>query len=79
MPHRQIAEWLGVSYDAATKRIWRLKRRLQSLAAEHYARISGAHERRELERLFRRSGIGLPGTSGVVRAVGPDNAEETQP
>ena len=55
VPHRQIAEWLGVSYDAATKRIWRLKRRLQALVADYCAHAP-APERTELERLFRRAG-----------------------
>jgi hypothetical protein len=56
MPHRQVAEWLDVSYDAATKRIWRLKRRMQALIAEYCAHPSTPEERREFERLFRRTG-----------------------
>jgi len=63
VPHRQIAEWLGVSYDAATKRIWRLKRRSQTLAA-HYAQVMPPEDRREMERLFRRAAV-----NGVSRAA----------
>ena len=56
IPHRQIADWLGVSYDAATKRIWRLKQRLQGFVADYCARVSTTEERRELERQFRHAG-----------------------
>jgi hypothetical protein len=77
MPHRQIAEWLGVSYDAATKRIWRLKRRSQTLAA-HYAQVLPPEDRREMERLFRRAAVN--GVSRAVeRRVGTDNVEEAKP
>jgi DNA-directed RNA polymerase specialized sigma24 family protein len=61
--HRQIAEWLGVSYDATTKRVWRLKRRLQALVADYCAHAP-TPERAELERLFRRAGH-----NGVTAAV----------
>jgi len=77
VPHRQIAEWLGVSYDAATKRIWRLKRRSQTLAA-HYAQVMPPEDRREMERLFRRAAV-----NGVSRAaesrVATVNLEEAEP
>jgi RNA polymerase sigma factor (sigma-70 family) len=32
VPYREIAAWLGISYDAASKRIWRLTRRLRAAA-----------------------------------------------
>jgi DNA-directed RNA polymerase specialized sigma24 family protein len=79
VPHRQIAEWLGLSYDAATKRIWRLKRRLQALAVEYHARASTHEERRELERLFRRTGVSPVGTSVVTRIMPPHDVKETEP
>lgn len=52
--HRQIAEWLGTSYDASTKRIWRLCRKLRMRAAERAAEYS-VIERREVERFLRRA------------------------
>jgi hypothetical protein len=51
--HRQIAEWLGKSYDATTKQIWRLCRRLER-AAPAYAATLPAEAQHELERFFRR-------------------------
>jgi hypothetical protein len=77
MPHRQIAEWLGVSYDAATKRVWRLKRRAQTLAA-HYAQVLPPEDRRELERLFRRAGVNGAGNE-MTRRVETAKLEEAEP
>lgn len=34
VPHRTIAEWTGASYEATTKRIWRLCQRLRRRARE---------------------------------------------
>ncbi len=53
VPHRQIAEWLGKSYDATTKQIWRLCRRLERAAPTYAATLPPA-ARQELERFFRR-------------------------
>lgn len=53
--HRQIAKWLGVSYDAATKRIWRLTRRMRAAAAREAERYDG-EERTVIERFLRRAG-----------------------
>jgi hypothetical protein len=53
VPHRTIAEWLGKSYDATTKQIWRLGRRLER-AAPQYAAALPPDVQRELERFFRR-------------------------
>lgn len=53
VPHRTIAEWLGKSYDATTKQIWRLCRRLER-AAPQYAATLPPEAQRELERFFRR-------------------------
>lgn len=54
--HREIAAWLGARYDATTKRIWRLCRRLRTVATDRVARCSDA-ERHELARFFRRAGV----------------------
>lgn len=51
---REIADWLEVSYAAATRRIWRLRERLRE-AAIRYADSLDLAERRELVRFFRRS------------------------
>jgi hypothetical protein len=76
VPHRQIAEWLDMSYDATTKRIWRLKRRLQALTAEYHTEIPAGDDRRELERLLRRSGATPPGRA-VTSTAKPDDSKET--
>jgi hypothetical protein len=54
VPHRTIAEWLGKSYDATTKQIWRLCRRLERAAPQHAAALP-PEVQRELERFFRRA------------------------
>jgi hypothetical protein len=53
VPHRTIAEWLGKSYEATTKQIWRLCRRLERAAPQHAAALP-PEVQRELERFFRR-------------------------
>jgi DNA-directed RNA polymerase specialized sigma24 family protein len=53
VPHRVIGEWLGVSRDAAKKRVTRLCRRLRAAAMELSEQLP-AEKRRELERLMRR-------------------------
>ena len=64
--HRMIATWLDVSYDAATKRIWRLCRKLRA-AAVKYGETLGAAERAEVDRFLRRAGVLPP----VVASVSP--------
>lgn len=64
---REIADWLGVSYAAATRRIWRLRERLRE-AAIRYADSLDLAERRELMRFFRRS----YGTRELPRRSTPD-------
>jgi DNA-directed RNA polymerase specialized sigma24 family protein len=56
VPYRQIAEWLGVTYDAAAKRIARLSRRVHALARLHAERLP-VEERAEIIRFFRRVGV----------------------
>ncbi len=53
VPHRLIAQWLGKSYDATTKQIWRLCRRLERAAPTYVAALPDAAQR-ELGRFFRR-------------------------
>lgn len=59
VPHRQIAKWLDISYDACTKRIWRLCGRLRGEAAKRLAHYS-LTERTEIERFMRRAGDAAP-------------------
>jgi DNA-directed RNA polymerase specialized sigma24 family protein len=54
VPHRVIAGWLGITREAAKKRIARLCRRLRAIAEQETARLPVA-ERREIERLMRRA------------------------
>ena len=53
IPHRTVAEWLGISRGAATKRIWRLRERLRGMAAAHICSLAPA-ERLEVERFILR-------------------------
>ena len=61
VPHRQIAQWLGITYEAAAKRATRLSHRLQQMAAL-WAESFPLEERQELSRFFRRVGIAIPAT-----------------
>ncbi|HEY2378926.1 MAG TPA: hypothetical protein VGH98_23305 [Gemmatimonadaceae bacterium] len=54
VPHRLIAEWLGINREAAKKRIARLCGRLRRAAAEASMQLP-VQERREIERLMRRA------------------------
>jgi len=56
VPHRLIAEWLGITREAAKKRIARLCRRLRAAAGEATARLPVA-DRREIDRLLRRASV----------------------
>jgi hypothetical protein len=53
VPLRQVAAWLGVTYDAAAKRTLRLCYRLRAVARLKVASFP-ADERREVDRFFRR-------------------------
>jgi DNA-directed RNA polymerase specialized sigma24 family protein len=73
VPHRQIASWLGVSYDAATKRIWRLCRRLRARVPSHVTQFSDI-ERAELARFFRRArGVERSGQTPHGHFTGTDD------
>jgi hypothetical protein len=51
VPHRTIAEWTGASYDATTKRIWRLCQRLRRRAREIVAAWPDPREREAIARM----------------------------
>lgn len=62
VPHARIAEWLGIGYDACTKRIWRLCRRLRSEASKRRATYSRA-EQDEIDRFLRRASAARSGVA----------------
>jgi hypothetical protein len=66
IPHAQIATWLGMSYDACTKRIWRLCRRLRSETSARRASYSRV-EQEEIDRFMRRA----EGSRDVRAGVSP--------
>jgi DNA-directed RNA polymerase specialized sigma24 family protein len=53
IPQREIAEWLGVSYAVARKRLERLRARLTDVAMQ-YANTLDPDDARELQRFFHR-------------------------
>ena len=53
IPQREIAEWLGVSYVVARKRLERLRARLSDVAMR-YTNTLEPDDARELQRFFRR-------------------------
>ncbi|HYD54284.1 MAG TPA: hypothetical protein VEA99_16735 [Gemmatimonadaceae bacterium] len=76
--HRQIAEWLGVGYDAVTKRIWRLCRRIRGSLPRHVERFDDG-ERREVERFFRRAGAPITPTTSRDESSARPTALEAPP
>jgi DNA-directed RNA polymerase specialized sigma24 family protein len=54
VPHRVIAEWLGITRDAAKKRVSRLTARVRRLATELSAELP-PDVRREVDRLMQRT------------------------
>ena len=79
IPQREIAEWLGVSYAVARKRLERLRARLTDVAM-HYANTLEPDDARELQRFFHRcrARIGARtiavGPPGSVARDAPANA-----
>jgi FixJ family two-component response regulator len=64
VPQRMIAEWLGISREAAKKRIARLCRRLRAAAPDVAALLPSA-DRREIDRLLRRASAPMNSHSGA--------------
>ena len=60
VPYRDIARWLGVSYDAASKRGWRLGQRLRAEALRLVARAS-PDDLPEIRAFLRRVGLDIEG------------------
>jgi DNA-directed RNA polymerase specialized sigma24 family protein len=55
VPHRTISAWLGIRYEAATKRVWRLCQKLRA-AAVRYAATLPPEAQAEVTRFLRRAG-----------------------
>ena len=55
VPQQEIAAWLGLGYDATSKRVRRLRARLQAAAMRYVERLSPA-ERRHVLSFLRRAG-----------------------
>jgi RNA polymerase sigma factor (sigma-70 family) len=68
VPQRVIAEWLGITREAAKKRISRLCRRLRALTDEVRQQLS-PNERHEVDLLLRRAGV----TRRVTQSGGTDD------
>jgi DNA-directed RNA polymerase specialized sigma24 family protein len=70
IPQREIAEWLGVSYAVARKRLERLRARLTEVAMQ-YANTLEPDDARELQRFFHRcrARIGARAIAGDGDAV----------
>ena len=77
IPHRTIAEWTGASYEATTKRIWRLCQRLRKRAREIVASWPDDAEREAVARMI--GVLAMPATArdeaGETRATGSGGAE----
>jgi RNA polymerase sigma factor (sigma-70 family) len=73
IPQREIAEWLGVSYTVARKRLERLRARLTEVAM-HYANTLEPDDARELQRFFRRCRARI-GARDVAANVAPTTSE----
>lgn len=56
VPHRQVAGWLGITYEAAAKRVARLSQRLRAIAWLRAGSFP-PEERPEIARFFRRVGV----------------------
>jgi DNA-directed RNA polymerase specialized sigma24 family protein len=68
VPHRQAAEWLGITYDAAAKRVARISQRLRAIAQLRAATFP-SEEQPELERFFRRVGVTPAATETARRSA----------
>jgi DNA-directed RNA polymerase specialized sigma24 family protein len=56
VPHRVIAQWLGISREAAKKRVSRLSQRVRRLAAELSSQLP-LDVRREIDRMMERTSV----------------------
>jgi DNA-directed RNA polymerase specialized sigma24 family protein len=76
IPQREIAEWLGVSYAVARKRLERLRARLTDVAMQ-YANTLEPDDARELQRFFHRCRARI-GARAIVHGESGTNTREVQ-
>jgi DNA-directed RNA polymerase specialized sigma24 family protein len=67
VPQQEIAAWLGLGYEATSKRVRRLRARLQAAAIRHIEHLS-ADERREVLTFLRRAAGPEAHTQGASTA-----------
>jgi RNA polymerase sigma factor (sigma-70 family) len=77
IPQRLIAEWLGITHNAARVRVLRLRERLIELAI-HDDGPWRPGEREELYEFFRRSGLSERAQRAMARARGTAGAERSR-
>jgi RNA polymerase sigma factor (sigma-70 family) len=81
IPQRVIADWLGITHNAARVRVLRLRERLIELALRGDAAWTPL-QRQELYEFFRRSGLGERATNalrGAGTALNPDSTSRRRP
>ena len=78
IPQRLIAEWLGITHNAARVRVLRLRERLIDLALTGDAAWT-PRQREELYRFFRRSGLGERATSALSDARDTESTSPRRP
>ncbi|MFL5619644.1 MAG: RNA polymerase sigma factor [Gemmatimonadaceae bacterium] len=77
IPQREIAEWLGVSYTVARKRLERLRARLTDVAMQ-YANTLEPDDARALQRFFHRCRARI-GARAITTPEGDAIPRETRP
>lgn len=77
VPQQEIAAWLGLGYDATSKRVRRLRARLQAAAVRHIEHLS-ATERQEVVSFLRRSVNDAPAHRGATPRPSPRARHATQ-
>jgi RNA polymerase sigma factor (sigma-70 family) len=78
IPQRLIAEWLGITHNAARARVLRLRERLFDLALKGDAAWT-PRQREELYEFFRRSGLGERASQALREACDPDSISSRRP
>jgi RNA polymerase sigma factor (sigma-70 family) len=78
IPQRLIAEWLGITHNAARVRVLRLRERLIDLALKGDAAWT-PRQREELYQFFRRSGLGERATLALSNARDTDSISPRRP
>jgi hypothetical protein len=78
IPQRLIAEWLGITHNAARVRVLRLRERLIELGLKGDVAWT-PRQREELYQFFRRSGLGERASQALKEATDPDPIPRRRP